>query len=416
MMVVPKPDPITPANLNYKGSALAAFDELATVQTNVELLRTSHLMWCGRSCAKDTSCHFLHYPRSDPLAAPARAERSRYCKDTAHLYNLMGGEGYIPGISRIHEVNIWPLLEAVLERVDAARERNGLLHCDYTDWTKKKDSTAGQLTRNICRDTIQWMGNWCGADYATSIVGLHYIALTSIVDDMCIPPLDIVHGRFCMYGRSARDLVEVMVNEGWGRDAMHVLLSLVRQYLFQYVEKVDFDTGTDHIGLHAALSQFSAVWDSTVYRTYTANTYGAAVLVGRVTDSGPLTSTWLVDSAICDAISMDLAKSALRVYEQDNHIPTKAGATYQHRQAQAQAQTLERQRQIGYHSVYLDLIDDLVLSGAPDPIAHFGRSGFLFVQIQDRYLERRAGRGSRSDRLWTNSCTDCSETNRPMRI
>ncbi|CAG9974114.1 unnamed protein product, partial [Clonostachys byssicola] len=325
---------------------------------------------------------------SDPPAAPARTARSRYNKQTAHLYNLMGGSGYESGVSRIHEVNTWPLLEAVLKKADVARQCGGLLHCDYTDWTKKRDASADQLTRSICRDTIQWMANWCGADYSASPVGLHYVALTSIVDDLCIPPLDVVHGRFSMYGRTCRDLMQVMDQEHWGADGIHVLLSLLRQYLFQYAEKVDFENGLGHIGLHTQLSQTRAVWDSVVYRTYTANTYGAAIVIGRVTASGPLTATWLVDSAICDAISMDLAKSGLRVYEQDNHIPTDVGTN----QAGEQMRKLERERRTEYHSVYLDLIDDLVDSGAPDAIVHFGRSGFLFVQIQDRYLERRAGR------------------------
>jgi hypothetical protein len=86
-----------------------------------------------------------------------------------------------------------------------------------------------------------------------------------------------------------------------------------------------------------------------------------------------------MDSAICDAISMDLFKSALDVYRHDLHQPTAD-------------ERRTRRRERAYHSVYLDLIDDLVSGGAPDAVVHFGHAGFLFVQTQERYHERRAGR------------------------
>ncbi|RSM52207.1 hypothetical protein DMH03_40700 [Amycolatopsis sp. WAC 01376] len=200
---------------------------------------------------------------------------------------------------------------------------------------------------------------------------MRYIALTTVVDDICVPPLDLLDGSFRIYGRCARDLVEAMEREGWGRDGTHVLLSLVRQYLMQYAEKVS-------AGVHAELSRSAEVWDSVVYRTHTANTYAAAVVIARVTGCGPLTTGWIMDSAICDAISMDLCKSATQVYQQDDHQPTRG--------------PLEAMRHIGYHSAYLDLMDDLVYTGAPEPLVHFGRAGFLFVQLQDRYQERAAGR------------------------
>lgn len=381
-------EPVTPNILEYQESALAAMDEISKCETNIELLHTAHRLWCSPACPKDFSCGFLHYPRHGPLTAPTRSPRPRYNKDTVHLFNLMGNNRYVPNTAQTHQVNTWPLLEAILERADIARSYSTLVYCDYTDWTKKKDSMAQITVESICRDAIQWMANWCGAEFAASEVSLHYIALIGIVDDICIPPLDIAHDKFCLYGRTCRDLVKTMVEEGWARDATHVLLSLIRQYLLQYAEKIGFNGSSIEGGIHASLSQSCQVWDSTVYRTYTANTYGAAVVIGRVTRSGPLTTTWLIDSAICDAISMDLAKSCLRVYQQDNHIPTTA-----ERQPNIYTkQGLELMREDGYHSIYLDLIDALVHSSCPDPLVHFGHSGFLFVQMQDRYLERRAGK------------------------
>ncbi|MER5888654.1 hypothetical protein ABT160_32920 [Streptomyces sp. NPDC001941] len=371
--------PICPDTLYFRGSGTEAFDELARARTGWDLLCAAHTMWCGPGCEMTLECRFLHYHDRDLTSRPHRTVRSRYSKDTAHLFGLMGGSGYQGGTSQSHEVNLWPLLEDVLAKSDPVRSAEGLVHCDYSDWTKKQGASANDTIAFACRDSIQWMANWCGDRYGHDPSGVRYVAFSTICDDICIPALDLVNERFRMYGRSVRDLMADMDRSGWGSDAPNILLALIRQYTLQYAEKAAFGHGHGHRSVHDQLNEASGVWDSVVYRTHTANTYGASVVVGRTMDSGPVTETWLMDSSICDAISMDLCKSALRVYAHDDHMPT------------ANAQT-EREREGGYHSVYLDLIDDLVATGAPDATVHFGRSGFLFVQVQDRYQERRAGR------------------------
>lgn len=92
------------------------------------------------------------------------------------------------------------------------------------------------------------MACWCGERFDADPLGLHYIAFATIIDDICIPPLDLVQGRFRMYGRSVPDLVRAMDTAGWGRDAVHALLSLVRQAIFQYAEKMDYLPGTTTSG------------------------------------------------------------------------------------------------------------------------------------------------------------------------
>jgi hypothetical protein len=216
------------------------------------------------------------------------------------------------------------------------------------------------------------MANWCGSRYAEQSTGVHYVAFSTICDDLCIPPLDLVQGRFRLYGRTVADLAIALDEQGWGPSGALALLSLVRQYVVQYLEKADR-------GLHRRLNALTGVWDAVVYRTHTANCYGAALVVARVCDAGAATFTWLQDSAICDAISMDLCKIAMDVYRHDRHQPTRTDDDH------------EPGRRDAYHSLYLDLIDDLVTSGAPEPLVHFGRAGFLFVQLQDRYHERRIG-------------------------
>ncbi|KAI0378390.1 hypothetical protein F5Y04DRAFT_261924 [Hypomontagnella monticulosa] len=382
--------PVTPDNLAYRGSALDAFDELASNQKSLGLFHATHVMWCGDSCSRDLGCPFLHYtrPRSGPptITNPTQAPRHRYNKHTANLFTLMGGEGYQAGVSQKHRVNFWPLCEDVLQKVDQARERSGLLFCDYTDWTKKQDHCSEMTVRNACRDTVQWMAAWCGSEYNATQVGMRTVAAVTIPDDLCIPPLDLMHQRFRIYGLSLRDLIEEMVKEGWGRDATHILLATIRQYFVQYIEKVEFkDTINENDSFHTQISRTNEVWDSIVYRTHSANTYATAVIVGR--GSVPtLQEDWLACCSINCCLSMDLAKSALSIYEQDNHMPTASFGIPKTRRG------LHKQRKTRYHSVYLDLEDDIANNGCPELLAHFASSGFLYVQLHHRYLERGLGR------------------------
>jgi hypothetical protein len=354
-------------------SAAQVWRELGRVNSATELLDVAHRLWCGPGCDEGLGCAFLHYPRTRPPAAPPRSPASRYTRRTAELFGLMGGEGYRPDTPQVHAYNLWPMVREISARIDTSTA--GKL--DYTDWSKKHATSATELCLYICRDVLQWMALWCGDHYDHQPAALHYVALSSIVDDLCIPPLDLVTGRFRLYQRSAADVAVALDVQGWGRHGVQAMLALARQYILQHAEKT-------HPALHATLNALDGVWDAVIYRTYTANTYGAAIVIEQVCDQvvdlSEVTWTWRMDSAICDAISMDLAKSAaLDVYHVDDHQPT------------AHDQHVHR-RKIGYHSLYLDLIDDLVTTGAPDPLVHFGRSGFLFVPLVERYPERRNGR------------------------
>ncbi len=359
------------AQLHYRASAGEALAELAGCATTTELLVTAHRMWCGPGCRSTEDCTFLHYPRTVPLPGLPQVHRSRYNKDTAELYGLMGGAGYAVGTAQRHETDLWPLLLEAMGRADAGAGAA----IDYTDWARKGDRSAAEVAAYACRDTLQWAAVWLGEEYARVPAYLHYVALSTVVDDLCVPPLDLVSGRFRLYGHSVGSVIAALEGEGWRHDAVHALLSLVRESVYQYAEKVDH-AAAGGAGLHARLNDSAGVWDACVYRMHSANNYGCGVVVARVCGTGPVTFGWLMDSGMADAISMDLAKSALDVYRLDAHQPT-AGP----RPAGL--------RQQAYHSVYLDLIDDLVRSGAPEGLVHYGRAGLLYVQMMERYHERR---------------------------
>lgn len=396
--------PASPDNLHYKGSATEALEVLAQTQTHQQLLDTLHAMWCGPDCPKDRACSLFHYHRPASASvslSPQAAVRSRYNKDTAGLYTLMGGDGYVPGVLLQHQTNAWPLVEAVVQRVDGGSKDSensknsententeNSLRVDYTDWSKKHARSAGELVTYASRDTVQWLATWMGAAWDWEPAVAHYCAFTTVPDDLCIPPRDLVQGRFRMHGRGVWAVAEALEQAGWGQDATYMVLVLVRQYLVQYVEKVDrlgsgpeAKAGARTTGLHDTLAA-AGIWDSVVYRTHTANCWGLAVAIARGYQTGPVMAVWHADSSICDALSMDLCKSALGIDAQDDFQPT--APAYDHDEVSA--------RKSAYHAVYLDLIDDLVQSGAPEPLVHYGRAGFLFVQVNHRYQERRLGR------------------------
>ncbi|KAI0131206.1 hypothetical protein F4814DRAFT_405288 [Daldinia grandis] len=384
----PNMGPISPDTLAYTGSALDALDELAKSQTYVELLHAAHSLWCGGSCSRSIECKFLHYtmPESRAPEGPTLVPRHRYNKDTANYFTLMGGDGYEPGFPQEHQVNFWPPLEAVLRRIDQAREKGSSLFCDYTDWTKKQDTSAKQTVQGLCRDIIQWVAIWTGIDPKTSPLDTWLTAMITSPDDLCIPPLDVVHQKFRLYGRSLRDLVQAMVDNHWGRDATHVLLGFIRQLIFQYVEKAEFEgTANSDAGIHAQMGRHAeGIWDSIVLRTHTAGTYACMIIISRGAGLGLLKENWILSSSSNACISMDLAKSAARIYQVDNHQPTASFGD------QNMQPTLERRRRVGYHSVCLDMMDDLVNTGCPEPLLHVSGT-FLGVQLVHRYWERSLG-------------------------
>lgn len=340
---------------------------LTRANTVTELLHTAHEIWCGPDCPTAPDCRFLHHQTTTPAVGTPRAVRSRYNKDTAALFALMGGVGYTPHTPRSHEINLWPLLRAATQRVDHEPPKRH----HYADWSRKNAATASEVIQYVCRDSIQYMGIWCGAEFARHPAAVHYLAFSVLSDDLCVPPLDLVHGQFRMYGRSLADLAAVFDATGWGHDGAHALLTLVRQYIVQYVEKTVAD-------IHNRLTALPTVWDSTLFRLHTANSYGVAIMVARIHGTGPVRTQWLTDSGICNCLSMDLAKSAADIYQHDQYPPTAHPSD-------------EQRRQAAYHSIYLDLMDDLVATGVPEPLVHFGRSGFLFVPLQERYMERALG-------------------------
>ncbi|PYI35376.1 hypothetical protein BP00DRAFT_412310 [Aspergillus indologenus CBS 114.80] len=367
-------DPVCPDTLAFRGSALAAWDDLAKSKSNTELLKKAHEMWCGDKCPEDVSCGFLHYNRETPVPGKPQAPMPRFNQRTASVFRATGGTHYAPNVIKHNQINLWPVLYEVLRRVDATTRVGGLIHCDYTNWSGLNDSTMDSQVARAFRDTIQYMAIYNGKIHSIHDVAVQYVAMGTCVDELCIPPLDLINERYRQYGLSGRDIIDQMVKEGWKQDATHALLTEVRQFIYQYVEKVDYHFGNT---IHETLNTTAPVWDGALWHTNSGNIYGMNLVIQHAVDVGPCTYGWIYDSAICDTIAMSLGKSATTIFQLDLFPPVKA-----------EDQSARARKQAEYYSLLIDLSSDLVTSGAPEPLIHFGLCATLFVLLVDRYHER----------------------------
>ncbi|WP_369392364.1 hypothetical protein AB5J72_35860 [Streptomyces sp. CG1] len=330
--------------------------------TQLELFELAHEMWCGPGCTRTTACEFLHYPRVPSKPGLLRVTRPPYNRGNAHLFVVAGGDRYLPGIPQLHEVNLWDHLPGIL-----ARDGTDV---DYTCWSRKGDTSAADVIRYCARDAVQWAAIWCGERQPSHQAFLEYLLLNASADDLCVPPLDLVHGNYRVYGRTLADIVRAMDKEGWGYDAVLALLSIVRLYLFQYTEKLDHVAGR---GLCNGLRTVGGAWDAIMFHMMSGNTFGVGLGVASTMGAGPCRRSWLLDGGFGNATSMNLAKSLISVEGHDLHHPTGDDAA----------------KQTAYRSFYLDIIGELTASGAPEPLVYFARAGFDFVPLGDRYRERR---------------------------
>ncbi|KAH8170321.1 hypothetical protein LIA77_09102 [Sarocladium implicatum] len=382
--------PVANDTLYFKGSATEAFAQLTATKTNVDLLNATHNLHCGPNCNKDISCEFLHYSRPSESVPKKETSLSVYNTRTSGLFTFMGEAGQYIDVVQQHEVNLWPLLESVLDLVDKASTGDQASHFDYSDWAQKHDANVESILLSSCRDSLQWFACWPGKDYDISHTTLHYTAFATVPDDLCIPPLDLVNGKFRMFKRSAYDMIHQMEAEGWGSDATAVLLSLVLEYLMQYAEKIELEQKDNpRARLHQAISRSSTIWDSTVYRARTGNADGVLVCMGRALGTGALPLSWLFEAGICCCIGMDIGKVSAGIYKHDVHRPTKTTVANELNDTQKE---IEMSRRSSYHSLYLDLMDRLLANDAPQHLLQVGCSGLLFIYKVDRYRERQAAR------------------------
>ena len=240
---------------------------------------------------------------------------------------------------------------------------------DYSLHTAKGDTSVDEASMYAMRDSLQWWAHWHG-----SLENHHwkhlYIAFSTIPDDVMIPPQHLVNDSFRLLGNSLSDVLAGLRSENVHPDDITFLkMCLWRQYILQYLEKADPELRTVLLSNTTAMTQF---------RTITANTHGAAValLAARGAKSLGTEDAAVEMAAICDALSMDMAKEALGVLRGEN-TETVAG----------NRELLKSE----LRWMYVRCIEFLDLQPSAPLLRRFATSGLHFVPIMDRYRERLKG-------------------------
>jgi hypothetical protein len=240
---------------------------------------------------------------------------------------------------------------------------------DFSIHTGKGDESVDEVCRYAMRDSLQWWANWHGSldnHYWKHL----YIAFSTISDDVMIPPQYLIDGSFQLLGNSLSDLLAGLHSEKVHPDDVTFMEKcLLRQYILQYLEKVDPRLRARVLSNSTLMTQF---------RTITANTHGAAValLAARDTRSLGTADTAVEMASMCDALSMDIAKEALGVL-QGEETETVAGDRTQ----------LKRE----LRWLYVRCLESLDSHSSAPLLRRFATSGLHFVPIMDRYRERLAG-------------------------
>ncbi|KAJ5683047.1 hypothetical protein N7462_006212 [Penicillium macrosclerotiorum] len=177
---------------------------------------------------------------------------------------------------------------------------------DYSLHSGKVDQTAEQVCQFAMRDSLQWWTIWHGSLENHQWKHL-YLAFCTISDDLVIPPQDLANGSFRLLGHTLAEVLEGLRGEGIHPNDIRLLEMLIwRQYIMQYLEKIDTGLRPLILGKTTVMTQF---------RVMTAGVHNVAIILlaaRGIRSQGPK-DAGVEMAAICDCLSMDIAKEALGV-------------------------------------------------------------------------------------------------------
>lgn len=209
-----------------------------------------------------------------------------------------------------------------------------------------------------------------------------YVAFSTIADDVLIPPADLVSGRFRFLGHSMSDIMAGLQHEeDVSADGVaYMTHCLIREYLLQYLEKIDPAIHEMLAGQTSAMTQF---------RVFTANNFGAAVcvLTARGVPFPGVDDLAVEMSGVGDALSMDMGKEALGVLQGEPTESTVAGAGVGSGAGAGREQDRNRQKQ-ELRWVYARCLEQLDRCPTASLLRQYATSGYYFVPLMDRYRER----------------------------
>lgn len=245
----------------------------------------------------------------------------------------------------------------------------------YGIYSRKDDASAEDTCVYAMRDVVQWWVHWHGPlDRAHHYWKQIYVGFSTIADDLLIPPQHLADGTFRFLGHTVHDVLAGLQHaEGLSAaDCEWLYMSLLREFVLQYLEKVD-------PGLRELLLERTVVMSQ--FRTISANTPGGAVallaarglpLLGG--DDEASLDEVVEMAAYGDALSMDMTKEALGVL-QGEPTETVAGADRGLLNAELRW-------------TYARCIGILDSHDGGKYVRRYATSGMHFVPTMDRYQER----------------------------
>ncbi|KAJ5901466.1 hypothetical protein N7495_001994 [Penicillium taxi] len=245
---------------------------------------------------------------------------------------------------------------------------------DYSLHSGKIDQTAEEVCQYAMRDSLQWWTIWHGSLEHHQWKHI-YLAFCTISDDLVIPPQDLISGSFRLLGHTLADVLSGLRAENVHPDDLQLLEMLIwRQYIIQYVEKVDSRLRPLLLGNTTLMTQF---------RVMTAGVHNVAIilLAARGARSRGLTDAAVEMAAICDCLSMDIAKEAMGILQGEK---TESVAGHDRAQLKRELRWL-----------YIRCIEFLDLQPSAPFLRRYATGGFIFVPLMDRYRER-AQKGART--------------------
>lgn len=269
-------------------------------------------------------------------------------------------------------------MAAVISHIDAYLETHEIVSSTakgaYGIYSRKDEIVPEETCMYTMRDSLQWWIHWLGGLNREAHFWLQmYVGFSTIPDDLLIPPTHLVDGTFRYLGHTVHEMFDGMKAQGVSAaDCEYMYMCLLREYVVQYLEKVDD-------GLRRILLEKMIVMAQ--FRIISGNTPGCAIAIlaargiAFIGSENEKTLDIVAEmGSYGDALSLDMAKEATGILQGE---PTESVAGKDRALLSAELRWLHARC-----NAILDAQD------GGEYMKRYATSGFHFVPTMDRYLER----------------------------
>lgn len=233
--------------------------------------------------------------------------------------------------------------------------------------TGKGDSSVEEVSIYAMRDSLCWWAHMHGSLEPGDRWKHLYFAMTTLPDDVQVPPGRAIDGTWRYLGHTLADILDGLRTEGMHpEDVTLVEMCMWRQLILQYLEKVDQGLRALLVGKMTLMAQF---------RNLTGNGHGVAVCLAaaRGVQTRGVSDAIVEMSAVCDVLSLDIAKEMIGILRGEQ-TETVAGDRSMRKQE--------------LRWVYVRCMMHLNAHPEGHILKRFASAGLHYVPMMDRYLER----------------------------